>query len=163
MQTPAALVALLEPWAEAYGNSAVLPTLIVFGHIAGLMLGGGMAIALDRGTLRADGGSHEARQRHLEEMGAGHRWVIAGLALSAVTGVLLFTADVETYFVSTVFWVKLALIAGLLMNGFAMTRTESRLRGASDIDGWTQLRTRAVTSLVLWFAIALAGVALVNT
>jgi hypothetical protein len=163
VQTPSALVALLEPWAETYGNSPVLPTLIVFGHIAGLMLAGGMAIALDRGTLRAGASSHEERQRHLAEMGAGHRWVMAGLALSAVSGVLLFTADIETYFVSTVFWVKLTLIAGLLVNGFAMTRTESRLRGSPDIGGWTQLRTRAVTSLVLWFAIALAGVALVNT
>ena len=45
-----------------------------------------------------------------------------------------------------------------------MTRTEQRLaRDASDTSpGWRTLRRVAVTSLVLWFAISVLGVALVN-
>ncbi len=163
MSAPTALVAMFDPWAEAYSNSSVLPTLIVFVHIAGLMLAGGFAIALDRGTLRAARSSHETQQRHLDELHVGHRWILSGLALSATSGLLMFAADVETYFDSPVFWSKMALIAVLLVNGFVMTRAETRLRGGPDVAGWTGLKTRAVTSIVLWFTIALAGVALVNT
>lgn len=163
MQTPTTLVELFEPWADVYGNSSVLPTIIVFGHLAGLMIGGGLAITLDRATLRAVGGSHGERQRQLGELRSGHRWVLAGLALSAATGVLLLTADVETYFVSAIFWTKIGLIVALLANGYAMTRSEARVQASPDTGDWSQLRARAVTSLALWFAIALAGVALVNT
>jgi hypothetical protein len=157
------LVTVLEPWANAYGNSSVLPTLVVFGHIAGLMIAGGLAIALDRATLRASAGTAEYRQRQLDDLRAGHPWVMTGLALSATTGVLLLTADVETYLASAVFWTKAGLIVALLVNGYAMTRSEARLHAAADSTGWSQLKARAITSLVLWFAIALAGVALVNT
>jgi hypothetical protein len=85
------------------------------------------------------------------------------LALSVVTGVLLLTADLETYLGSWIYWLKMGLVALLLVNGYAMTRTERRIRGLSDsTDAWAQLRLTALTSLILWFSIALAGVALVN-
>ena len=163
MQTPSALVTLLEPWAEAYGNSSVLSTLVVFGHLAGLLLAGGTAVVLDRGTLRAFHGPADEQRRQLDALQASHRWVIGGLALSALTGVLLLTADIETYVVSAIFWTKIGLIVLLLVNGFAMTRTEHGARNAPDAAPWGALRSRAITSLVLWFAVLLAGVALVNS
>ena len=165
MSAPAALVSLVEPWSHLYSNSKLLPTVIVFLHIAALVFAGGLAITLDRGTLRAARAAPEYRTRQLEELGTAHRLVITGLALSFITGVLLFTADLETYFTSWVFWVKLTMIALLLANGFAMTRAEGGIRRASDVTdaaGWQRLRTTAAVSMVLWFAIAFAGVALVN-
>lgn len=162
---PEALVQLVEPWSQLYGDSAILPTLVVFGHIAALVFAGGLAVTLDRATLRAARGPAEFRWRQLEELREAHRLVLVGISLSVVTGVLLFAADLETYFGSWIYWVKMSLIAMLLINGFLMTRAEGRISStpnAADEAGWKQLRRTAVVSLILWFTIALAGVALVK-
>jgi uncharacterized membrane protein len=161
-QAPAALVQLLEPWSRLYGDSKLVATLVVFGHIAGLMFAGGTAVALDRATLRA-AKAPAARPRHLEDLAASHRVVLTGLAISAVSGVLLFTADIESYFGSWMYWTKMALIVTLFANGYAMMRTEKALRArGDDATAWNQLTRTALTSLTLWFAIAFFGVALVN-
>lgn len=162
---PEGLVRLVEPWSQWYGDSTVVPMLVVFGHIAALVFAGGLAVTLDRATLRAARGPAEFRWRQLEELRAAHRHVLVGLGLSVVTGVLLFAADLETYFGSWIYWTKMGLIAVLLLNGYMMTRAESRISStpnAADEAGWRQLRTTAIVSLVLWFTIAFAGVALVK-
>lgn len=165
MSAPASLVALVDPWSQLYGDSALLQTLVVFGHIAALVFAGGLAVTLDRGTLRAARGSSEIRWRQLEDLRAAHRLVLTGIGLSLVTGLLLLAADLETYFGAWMFWLKLGLIALLLLNGYAMTRIESRIGltpNAADDAGWSSLRVSAAISMVLWFAIAFMGVALVN-
>jgi hypothetical protein len=165
MGPPAALVQFVEPWSQLYSDSRLIPTLVVFAHIAALVFAGGLAVTTDRATLRASRGPAEFRWRQLEELARAHRTVVTGLGLSIVTGVLLFLADLETYFVSPIFWTKMALIALLLINGYLMTRTETRIRltpGADDDAGWRRLRTSAGISIALWFAIAFAGVALVK-
>lgn len=162
---PAALVQLAEPWSQLYADSAMLPILVVFAHIAALVFAGGLAVTMDRATMRAARGAAELRWRQLEELGRAHRLVITGIVLSAITGVLLFAADLETYFGSPIYWTKMALIALLLANGYGMTRTESRIRStpsAQDDAGWKRLRLMAAISMTLWFAIAFAGVALVK-
>jgi hypothetical protein len=165
MSAPTALVRFVEPWSQLYGDSTVLPTIIVFAHIAALVFAGGLSVTMDRATLRASRGPAEFRWRQLEELGRAHRLVVTGLGLSVITGVLLFTADVETYFGSPIYWTKMALIAVLLVNGYMMTKTEARIRStpnADDEPGWKRLRTTASLSIVLWFAIAFVGVALVK-
>jgi hypothetical protein len=81
-----------------------------------------------------------------------------------VSGVALFFTDVETFAESVAFWVKMGLVALLLLNGLLMTRTESVLRRSADGDtaSWGRLRTTAFASGVLWLATLLAGVALTN-
>jgi hypothetical protein len=77
----------------------------------------------------------------------------------------MLAADLETYLVSRIFWTKMALIVVLLVNGYRMTRLEARIAStpnAADAAGWTGLRVTAAVSMLLWFAIAFAGVALVN-
>lgn len=162
---PAGLVKLVEPWSQLYGDSTVLPTLVVFLHIAALVFAGGLAVTMDRATMRAARGAAELRWRQLEELGRAHRLVVTGIILSAVTGVLLFAADLETYFGSRIYWTKMTLILLLLVNGYVMTRTESRIRSTPNADdhaGWSRLRIMAAASMTLWFAIAFAGVALVK-
>lgn len=165
MSAPAGLVQFFEPWSSTYSDSRILPTLIVFGHIAALVFAGGLAITLDRATLRAARGPAEFRWRQLDELASAHRLVLIGLALSVVTGVLMFTADVETYFGSWIYWTKMALIVLLLANGFLMTRAEARIRStpnAADDHGWERLRRAAAISIALWFAIAFLGASLEN-
>lgn len=162
---PEALVKLVEPWSTFYSDSTLTSTLVVFGHIAALVFAGGLAVTLDRATLRAARGGAEFRGRQLEELRGSHRMVVMGLALSVITGALLFAADLETYFGSWIYWTKMGLIVLLLANGYLMTRTEAQLRAtpnAADERGWNRLRVNAVFSLVLWFAISLFGVALVQ-
>jgi uncharacterized membrane protein len=161
---PAALVAFLKPWADFYGDSKAAVTLVTFLHIGGLLLAGGFAIAADRSTLRTLKLAAADRVGHLRELAAMHRWVLTGIAVIALSGVALVTADIEAVWASWIYWTKMGLVVLLLVNGFVMTRTEQALsRDPSETSPkWRTLHRVAVNSLMLWFAIAALGVALVN-
>jgi uncharacterized membrane protein len=164
LTVPQLIADFAEPWAKLYGHSKTLATIVGFLHVAPIIVGGGLAIALDRSTLRVRRDEPGARARHLAELGAGHGVVLGALALSLISGVALLAADLETYFDSRIFWIKMGLIALLLANGALMTRTERSLRvaGATGDVQWRRLRAIAFTSLALWLTITLAGVALMN-
>jgi uncharacterized membrane protein len=165
MTLPESFVHLLKPWAEFYSHSKAAATIVTYVHVAGLLLAGGLAIAADRGTLRALRTSDSAdRARTLKELGAVHRWVLTGLTLIVVSGVALLAADIETFFGSWIYWTKMGLVVLLLINGFMMTRIEQSLEKDSTPSAphWASLHRVAVTSLALWFTIALFGMALVN-
>lgn len=159
-ETPAVLTNLVDPWAKFYSHSKVAATIVTFLHIAPIVVGGGLAIALDRSTLRVREDA-AARTRHLDEIGLSHRSVITALAISFLSGIALLAADLDTFLPSLVFWVKMALILVLLGNGFIMTRAEARLR-AGATDQWGRMRVLAITSLILWLVITFMGVALTN-
>lgn len=159
MAVPSSLVDAVEPWASAYSNHLMLRAGITFCHFAGLMAGGGPAVAADRATLRLAGGSEAARLAHLEELHAIHRVVITGLVLTFVSGFLMLGADVEAIATSWIFWAKMALIALLIVNGTTMQRAEQAARQAP-ASAWPRLHRAAVASLVLWFLIVFAGTVL---
>jgi hypothetical protein len=159
---PPFLVSLAEPWASFYGDSHLAQTLVTFAHIGGVVVGGGTAIATDRVTLRM--ASDVDRRRHLLDVSLVHRVVIASLAVIVVSGVLLFASDVEAHWGSPVYWTKMALVVALLVNGARMQRIE-RAAAAESVPPaaqWSAFRGTAIMSLVLWLAITLAGVALIN-
>lgn len=164
LAVPQILVELAEPWAKVYGHSKILATVVGFLHVASVVVGGGLAIALDRSTLRVRHDQPGARARHLSELGAGHGVVLGALSLSLLSGIALLAADLETYLDSPIFWIKMGLIVLLLANGAVMTRTERILRvaGTNADAQWRRLRAIAFTSLALWLTITLAGVALLN-
>ena len=159
-----ALARLCEPWAHAYASSKMLATVVTFGHVASLLMAGGLAVTTDRATLRTLRLAAVERGRHLADLSGVHRLVLGGIALSFVTGVLLFASDVEAFVGSRIFWLKMLMIALLLGNGVAMNRAERTLRGdaAESAPAWTHLRRTALVSIALWYVITLAGVALVN-
>ncbi|MGH7618677.1 MAG: DUF6644 family protein [Gemmatimonadaceae bacterium] len=164
MIVPEFLVHILKPWADFYSHSKTATTVVQYVHIGGLLMGGGLAIAADRGTLRALRIASHERSGHLRDLADVHRWVLSGLAAVVVSGIALLAADVETFFGSWVFWTKMTLVIILLANGYRMTRTEAALRhgAAEDSAQWNKLHSVAVTSLALWFVVAALGVALAN-
>jgi hypothetical protein len=161
---PDALVSLLKPWADFYSHSKAAATVVTFLHIGGLLLAGGMAVAADRNTLRALKIAAHERGDHLTELSGIHRWVLTGLSIIVISGVALVTSDIETFWSSWVYWIKMSLVVLLLFNGFLMTRAEQGLvRDAGETSPhWRKLHRAAVRSLLLWFATAAVGVALVN-
>lgn len=165
MPAPAELVRLANPWESLYSNSKGLEIFVTFLHVGGLLLAGGLAIATDRATLRAIRQAVHDRAQHLDSLSSVHQIVLTGLVVTFISGVLLFFSDVKTFWGSWVFWVKMLLIVALLANGFVMTRAERSLRSdglREDDRAWTHLHRTAAASLVLWYAITLAGVALLN-
>lgn len=161
---PESLVALLKPWNDFYGHSKLTETIVVFFHVGGLLLAGGLAIAADRGTLRALRVTMTERPHYTRELAAVHRWVLTGLTLVVVSGLAMLASDLETFWGSWIFWTKMALFVLLLVNGLFMTRAEAAIRDdtAGDSAAWVTLHRTAVSSLGLWFALTALGIALVN-
>lgn len=156
MTWPGWFVSLTAAWAQVYSNHAALRIGVTFCHFAGLMAGGGLAVAADRATLRLVAASEIARVTHLQELHAIHRVVIGGLVLMVTSGVLMAAADLDAVTVSVVFWTKMALVALLIANGIAMQRAEHAATSSPDV-AWPRLHRAAIVSLVLWFLIVLAG------
>ncbi len=152
----------LRPWNHLYAHSKWVAGTVTGSHIISLMFGGGLAIAADRTTLRVDRADSEARDEQIREIRAVHVPVLVSLVVLLVSGVLLGAADVETFLPSVWFWVKIALVALLVVNGSVLTLTERRLGGELTDAGWTRLRTLAWASIVLWTATAVVGIVLSN-
>lgn len=164
MLVPEALVHLLQPWNDYYSHSKAAETVVQYLHIGGLVMAGGLAIAADRGTLRAMRIAAADRSHYTRELGAVHRWVLTGLTIVVLSGLALLASDIESFFGSWIFWTKMGLVLLLLLNGLRMTQIEAALRrDASDgSPHWARLHRTAITSLVLWFVITAFGVSLVN-
>ncbi len=144
-----------DRWAHFYDDHKAVSAGITYVHLAAVLLGGGFAISADRASLRLAPDAPEA-PAEVTRIGAVHRWVIAGLIVSLLSGLLMMSADLKTYLPSVLFWTKMGLIALLAVNGGVRLRAERAL-GRGEATGWSAFRKTSVASLVLWFAILLAG------
>jgi hypothetical protein len=151
------------PWQQLYSDSSVLSIAITALHLIGMLIGGGLAIAADRATLRITEEKPGERERHLGELNAIHRPVLLALSLLFLTGVLMIASDVTTFLASPILWLKLGLVALLVINGVVLERTETSLRRAdSPNDLWGRLRLAAICSIALWIATLVVGTTLVS-
>jgi len=162
MAAPEFLVRVAQGWAKLYADTNALSTGVIYVHLAGLLLGGGVAISADRATLNAARKPEPARTNHLSFLGTIHSIAIAGLLMLAASGAAMFFADLDTFWSTRVFWVKMCLIVLLLANALLMRQAE-RLAPAAPSRAWRQLKMTSIASLVLWFAILLAGTILASS
>lgn len=168
-----ALARWCGPWQTLYSDSKWLETGVTSVHIGANVIGGGIAIAVDRDTLRMLHRQTPVDIDALDQLGRSHRPVIIGLVLLFLSGVALTAADVNTFAKSPVFLVKMILVILLCVNGWQIVRTEQQLRtrliapepthvapntGAL----WWRLRAAALSSIVLWILTVVVGTALLN-
>ena len=151
-----------EAWNSVYSNHALLRTAVNFIHVGGLLLGGGCAITADLATIEAVREGPIVRSSQLHVLKRTHTLVVTGIAALAVSGLLLFAADADTFLHSRIFWLKMGLMAMLLLNGVLMLIGERRV-SRGDTRAWRRLHGVAVSSLLLWFLTTLAGAALTNS
>ncbi len=152
---------VLINWGSFFANHATVRTLVTFLHVGAIMGAGGAAVTADRGILAALRLDDRARRQQLAALQQTHRIVIAGLACIAISGLLLFASDVDSFLYSKMFWTKMSLVALLLVNGAVLASAEGRAaRGAAE--AWRTLHVTAFASVALWFLVTLAGVALLN-
>ena len=159
------LATMLAPWQSLYSDSKVVSASVTGTHLLALLGSGGLALGADRSTLRALGAGPEARSRQLAELHAVHRPVLAALVILFLSGLLLAAADIDTFVASPVFWIKLALVALLLLNGALLAQTEGTLRREGEVAGdrlWRRLRLFTWCSLALWLATTVAGTVLTS-
>ena len=161
--------ALAEPWRRLFAQSPLLSTLILFGHLGGLLAAGGLTVAAERATLRLDPSVDVDRRRHLADLERLRVPVWAAFGVSLLSGALLFLADVEAFAVSRIFWTKMSLVALLLVNTLVTARLDAALRrddvatpptAALRARQWRRRRAGAVASALLWFSLVFVGAAL---
>ena len=151
-----------SPWQDLYSDSTIISTTVTALHLIGMLIGGGLAIAADRVTLRIAGEQTGERERHLGELNAIHRPVLFALSLLFITGLMMVASDASTFLTSPVLWVKLGLVVLLVINGVVLERAETSLRTASGRGSWEKLRFSARCSIALWIATLIAGTVLVS-
>ena len=102
MMASAALPCLAR-WARLYADHKAVSVGFTYLHLAGVLVGGGFAVAADRATLRLSPERGPEWSRDLGSLTTVHRWVIAGLCLTFVSGVFMMLADLDTYMTWIVF------------------------------------------------------------
>ncbi len=152
---------VIESWVSLYANHAALRTGIEFLHIGGLVAGGGCAITADLATITAVRDRAATRTTQLQLLKKTHLIVVLGLVALGVSGALLFGADVQTFFYSRIFWLKMGLMVLLLVNGWLLLLGERQVK-RGEPRAWARLHYTAVASLILWSLTTLAGAALPN-
>lgn len=162
LETLETLEAVAKPWARFYSKSSPTQAVVMFTHIAGMLGGGGLAIAADRALWKARTASDEVRSRLLAEVASIHRPVTIGLTASVFSGALMTTADLSTFVTSPVWWGKMGAFGLLLANGAWLRSVEGKALNAPATlpAAWQTLSISSRISLTLWFTVALGGVLL---
>ena len=157
MALPAFISSAIDSWAAVYDAHRMLSVTVRYLHLAGLVVGGGTALAADRRILRTAGSAPAERATTVAAIRASHRVVVPALVLVVASGALLMASDLRTFLGSRLFWSKMSFVALLLANGLGLLlaeRAASREQGR----GWSWLVFTSATSLVLWLGILFLGV-----
>lgn len=156
MALPAALTSVLEWWTTYYGDHHVISVTTRFLHLAGIVVGGGTAIAADGEALRARADWARRKPEVVAALQEAHWVVVPALALIVATGVLMTLADLDTFLHSRLFWAKMCLFAVLLANGAGLVKAE-RAAAQATTSAPAALTVVGVVSLASWLGLVLLG------
>ncbi len=157
MDLPEIVTHALDGWAAYYDRHRIVSVGVRWVHLAGLLVGGGTALAADRRILSALRSARTVRDSALAELDGAHRVVVPALAFVVLTGLLMTASDRATFLGSRLYWSKLGLITLLLLNGtglLAAERAARQGRGAA----WAWLGVTSAASFVLWLVVLFFGV-----
>jgi hypothetical protein len=157
MPLPSFLSSAVESWAAFYDAHRMVSVAVRYLHLAGLVVGGGTALATDRQIVKAVRSGPAERSASLAALGGSHRVVVPALAVVVITGAMMTASDTGTFLGSRLFWSKMGLVALLLLNGVGLLAAE-RAASRGRARGWPWLGLTSVASLILWLVILLAGV-----
>jgi hypothetical protein len=157
MALPALLASTVDSWADFYGHHQLVSVSVRYLHLAGLIVGGGTALAADRQVLLAARAGSADRAGIVASLDASHRVVGPALAVVVATGLLMTASDTGTFFASRLYWSKMGLVGLLLLNGLGLLAAERAFAGGRK-RGRRWLGVTAGASLVLWLTILFFGV-----
>ena len=153
-------------WQQIFSDNKAVATAVIATHVLALLFGGGLAVSADRGVLKRSNADAESRFRFLSDVRTMHTTVIAAIVVLFITGLALAAADVETYLLSPIFWIKMVVFVGLVANG-AIVKSNAAAIVADGPQGSAQtpnrvrrLKRAAVGSLALWSLTLILGTAL---
>jgi len=155
MALPEFLAHAVAGWAGFYADHRIVSVTVRYLHLAGLLIGGGTALALDRRVLGARRRPEPERRAVLDALAGSHRVVLPAFGLVMLTGVLMTASDTATFFAARIYWTKMSLVALLLLNGAGLLLAEGRARRNGR---WTWVSVASALSLALWLSILYAGV-----
>jgi hypothetical protein len=154
-----AVATAVAGWAHLYNDTKAVNVAVTYAHFAGMLVGGGFAVVADRDAFHLSPGALAAAPSERRKLAQVHTWVVGGLAVVFLSGLLMMLADLNTYLTSVSFWIKMALVLLLLANGYARIRAERAL-GSEAGAAWTWLRRTSAVSLALWLAVLLVSIIL---
>lgn len=156
MSIPASLANVLQWWSAYFGDHHVVSVGTRFLHLAGIVVGGGTAIAADAEALRARAHWEQRRAEVVAAMAEAHWVVVPAVALVVLTGTLMAAADFDTFLHSRLFWAKMALFAVLLANGAGLVTAERAAARAQSGPPGVLMAVSSV-SLLAWLGLLLLG------
>ena len=151
------MAGVIDWWGSYYGDHQLVSVAIRFLHLAGLVLGGGTALYADRQLLRAGRREPEQQETVLAMLHRSHKYVVSWIFAVAITGAAMTAADTQTFLVSEVYWIKMALVGLLMANGAALLYLERRTARIGTAAAWPSLVAAASASAVLWLATLFMG------
>ena len=148
---------LMTNWSVYYGNHTAVAGALQFLHLAGVVVGGGTALAADRLVLLRSTSAAD-RERVLATLADAHGVVLLALAVVVASGALMFLADTETFLASSTYAAKMLGVVVLGANGAGLRHAEQQIARSGAERWWRRLRLTAAISSCAWLAVLLLGV-----
>lgn len=136
-------------------DSLLLFPLLEAAHVIGLALVVGTIVIIDLRLLGV-ATMHRTFQRLADDT---LKWTLAAFALTAITGVLMFTTNAAVYFHNTWFRAKAVLLVLAAINAIGFELIARRRMDGADFAHATPALAKVIgtASLLIWISVIVAG------